>query len=793
MTRVLALLLLPGLGAACRPPGAPPATTCDVAFTDEGDARVFAIAHRFSLDDAHSYATFEASWLRHLDRIRPCLSTTRPNVVTFPEDAGLIAWFIGRQALFGRNAASTGDAFNAIYAQTWRQADEYRRRFPGTSVAQGLTLALSDRAWRAVHGTFSRFAKEAGAWVVTSANLPYAERVLGGPDAAFFADPEGDGSAWVARSPEVFNAGLVYAPSGELVFRTDKAYLVPTENDDLDMTNGPLSSLRVAELPFGRLGIAISRDAFYPPFAQRLDDLGASLVVQPEAFSGWAREQQPGDWLPDVYLASGWAMNQKHGAVTHTVGPILTGNLLDADFDCQAQVTGHADGRPGQHFIGQAPLPGLELVGAWAFEEDVTRPLEERRAWARAEGRKLLPGGALAGQYHDGFIAADLRLPGDRPRPVVAVTEEAGRESWPVDASAAAHQRNAAVAFDGAGRLYVAFEDARGGTPQVRLAVSDDGGRTFSSSEAVASSLWPQRRPHVAAQGEGRVVVAWQDGAPGLEHVRVAHSDNGGVAFEVVDVERFGGAQWEPQVALDEAGTAWVAWVDFGRGLVPEVRVASMARQAARFTASCAVDSSTRELPRVRASQLQPALVAHAGRVGVAWVDYREEDWQLYARVEVDLCAASAATRVSPDSAAEVLASSPAWAAAPDGRLLLAWDEMRDRVGVHDVRAAEWSGGAWRVLDALPRARAPRSWPAPSFHEGRWSLVIQDAAPRRATVARVALDGAGRLEAPVRLDGTGDAPLPLLRPRAAAHPTHGQVVVFDDARDGYRRLRALRP
>ena len=797
MSRVAALVLGVAL-AGCGPssPGAP--DTCAVSFSDQGQVRVFAVTHRFSLDDARTYQAYEASWLRHLDAIRPCLSPDRPNLVTFPEDAGLIAWFIGRQALLGRSAATTGDAFNAIYAQAWRQADEYRRRFPGISAARALTLALSDRAWRAVEGSFSRFARESGAWVVTSANLPVSERITGTQEAVFFGDPEVDGSAWVARDPALFNTGLLYDPSGERVGRVDKVYLVPAENEDLDLSNGALASLDVLRLPFGRVGVAISRDAFYPPFQQRLDDLRADLVVQPEAFSGWAREQLAGDWLPDVYLASGWALNQKYGAIRHTVGPVLTGNLFESDFDGQAQITGHADGREGGFFVGQEPVPGLEVVGEWAYVEDLSQPVPERRANARAAGKKLLPGGAHAGRYHDGFIAADLALPGDGPSPPVAVTEEVGKESVAVDGTGQGHQRNASAAFDVGGRLYVAWEDGRGSQPQIRFAVSNDEGATFGPSVLVGPSArpqaGPQTRPHVAAQGGGRVAIAWQEGAPGAEQVRVAVSTNAGAGFAVRTVEPTWAAQWEPQVAFDDDGVLWVAWTDFRRGAAPEVRLARRIAASGPYLASCPVDSTTEGLARLRPSQLQPALATLGPRVAVAWIDYRGEDWQVYARVDPDPCFAEGpATRLGPTSTAEVLAADPAWATAPDGRLLVVWDEIRDRRGIHDVRAAQWQQGTWTGFDPPDRSGMPRYRPSPVFEDGAWRIFVQDNAPRRSVLGRLDVAALGRFDPPVRVDGTGAAPLSILRPRAAARVNGaGGVVLYEDARDGWVRVRAQR-
>ena len=168
--------LLPLL-AACAPTPAP--ANCSLSFSDSGTARVFVVGHRVQLSDAASYDAYEASFRRHADAIRPCLSDQRPNLVVFPEESGLVAWFIGRQALAGRNAGDVGTAFQFIYAGAMRAADAYSERYPGISSARALTLAVSDVGWRAVDRTFGGLAKDLGAWVVTSADLPVSHPLDG--------------------------------------------------------------------------------------------------------------------------------------------------------------------------------------------------------------------------------------------------------------------------------------------------------------------------------------------------------------------------------------------------------------------------------------------------------------------------------------------------------------------------------------------------------------------------------------------------------------------------------------
>jgi predicted amidohydrolase len=792
--RWLAGAALCGALTACGPGASGPAETCDVTFSDQGDVRVFAIAHRISLDDALTYKTFAASFRRHADALTPCLSKSRPNLITFPEDSGLLAWFIGRQGMAGRHADKSADAFNGLYAELNLASDAYRRKFPGISAARALTLALSDRAWRAMDWAFGDIASQTKSWVVTSANLPDSDRLAAGDEVATFADPDGDGSAYIARSAEVFNTALVYAPDGSRLVQVDKAFLTEPEESTLDLSNGSMASMNAVDLPFGTIGIATSRDAFYPPYAQRLDDLGAELVVQPEAFSGWSTEEHPNDWLPEVMLAAGWSMNQKYPRVRHTVAPMLTGNLFELSFDGQAFITEKGQGAAGPTFVGLNPLPGFLAVTPWAFEDDTSAPLNERRSRLREDGRKLLPGSKAKeeGQMYDGFVAADLVLPHGRQQPAIAVTEDPALPTYAVDPAGTGNQRNAQVAWDVGGRLYAVWEDERTGSPRIRFAISVDGGKTWLPSRELSPSTRPQKKPALATTGAGVFAVAWQEGPPNAERVKAAITKTAGGRFDALTVESAGAPQWDPAVTFDDDGNVWLAWVDFRTGLAPEVRIARYDPGERVAALSCSADDSQRALPRAKAGQFQPALSSLNGNVGLAWVDGRHGDWEVHARMARAICDETGpAERISMPDDTEVLCGNPSWAFSPDGRMLVSWDEIRNRVGFTDVNGAQWQSGQWTPLQLSPTLKAPRSLPSPVFHSGQFRVFVQDlSATGRSTIGRMDVGALGFPDDPVRVDGVGDSPVSLMRPRAAARLTsNGAVVAFEDLRDGFSRIR----
>lgn len=802
-----ALLLLTACPA--RPPLPPDDTTCRLAFSDSGEVRVFVVGHRFTVEDAVTYEAFEASYAEDMRAVAPCLSPDRPNLVLFPEDAGLIAWFGGPRAMLARGAADTLTAFNAMYAGWAPAADAYRARFPGISAARGLTLALGDVAWRAMDRTFGSIARRYGVHVITSANLPYVRR----EDAPLFRDPQAPAAelAYVATGPEVFNAALWYAPDGSLAGRVDKVFLTDIERDALDLTSGSLASLGVLELPFARVGAAISRDAFYPPFTQRLEDLGVALVVQPEAWSGWtlADPAAGGGWLPDVILASGWNHTQKYRGLESNATPMLNGNLFDLVFDGQVWLTRKATPQEEPRgFVGSRPLRGWHAIGPWSAEDPgVQRPglsLEERQRQLREVGRALQPGGARAGQYQRTLVGADLTFHGEREAgPVHPVVSGDGLASWEVAPSTTGHQMNAEAAVDERGHLYVAFTDTRSGTPQVWLAVSEDAGQGWREAVAVAPSAARQLRPTVAATGQGQVVVAWQSeegGRPAT--LQVASSSDGGRTFRTpVRAEEAAGAQWEPRLAFrPDGGALALAWMDFREGLAAKVRLARSTDGGHTWGPSGRVDAGGVAASRVEGMQAQVALAWTQEALAVAWTDYRARDWAVSAALAPGGGALGPASQVSPASSSEVLAADPVLTAGPDGTVVLAWEDLRERRGHRDVRLAHWSAaGGWRVRPALrggadEGAFVSRFRPTVAWVDGALRAAFQDLTPGKSALfgVRVPLTGEAPAEPPVRLDDTGLSANQLTRPRLVATGDGGAVLLFEDDRSGWSRLRVSR-
>jgi len=812
MRHALACLVLPTL-LACTAPLARPPDSCGLAFSNQGHVRVFVVGHFQHMADNATYRDFDRAYRRHLERLGPCFSRDRPNLVVFPEDAGLGALLLGKRNIPARAVPNSTVAFLLGAVGHAPGMAFYQDVFPGISLARSLLLSASDPVWRATQQTFGGLARDFGVWVALTVNVANTQETLDRDVTRQLKDPDAPWGvpAHRAVAPEVFNQAVLFAPDGALAGRVPKVFLTDPEEQVLDLSNGGLSTLPVWDTPFGRLGVAISRDAFYPPLMQRLEDLDVELVLQPEAFSGWTVAQEHQDeWLPDVFLSSGWLHTQKYRTFRHSLNSVYVGNFLDLTFDGQAHITKKAAPEDRLlRYVGGRLLPGFVDVGPWVMADpgdtDATLGVLQRREKLRARGEAMGPAarrGPDKNAYVDTLVAADLSLPRAAEMPAVAVERDVTQPPAAAveHVARAGHQRHQDVASDGAQRVAVVWQDARDAAPQVRVVFSQDGGGTFSASRAVAQSVSPQGNPAVCMAPDGRGVVVWQQGVLGAEAVAASRVDVDARRL-AVPVAVFPGrttAQWEPACGRVDGG--WLlAWTDFSSGPAPQVLTALWRDGARDVDPPVAVDAGTRGLPRMGASQVQPALSTTGGHL--VWLDYRARSWDVFharwdGRAWVD------AQRVDGVAGSqERLHGEPSvWA---DGdRVVAVFGDLHDRRGASDVGVVESQDrgvtfGPHRTVEGgvegLPAGLAgegglPRFRPHVVGVDGQPRVVFQDVASGHSVIMASELGGLPR-----RVDDTGRSAVALTRARAAA-VGGGLLVTWEDDRLGpYRVFVALLP
>jgi hypothetical protein len=717
--------------------------------------RLAAVGLRFDGSRVATRAAFAASIRATLDQLPPA-GAGATTMVTFPEHTGLLAMLGGDAGASARAALARGaDSLTALTALAGAYGDQlghYARTFPTVdSPGRLLHLATTDTVVHLLVGTFAEVARERQLWLTVGAALPAWERVTGASVAELMArasdhtDVATRAFAYAATTSSVRNRNLVFAPDGELVAVQDKAYLVPMERDaagGLGLDAVAVDDVAVAELPFARLASVISKDAWMVDVNDRLDQLGAQLLVQPEAFDRWDEvDQGPGPdggpvtdlWPPDKFQRGGWWMVQRHPSFLANVAPVLLGALGELRFDGQPTVAVPAPaGAPGLGLHGQPPDEGWAAVGPW---------------WR--DPRAADDGDVLAW--------ADLELP-ERPQPSPAAARlpGAGPSTPVVDQGSllAPH-----LMSDGRHCLLTAVAGGREGEQQVVVARSE--GARWGDPVPVAPA--PSATPSpFDRQWRPQLVVA-QDGAPVCVYLgfpdeswdvfAAVGGDRGwGPPQRVDDADRLAGVLRErghdtPVVIRDGADLV-VVWSDLRwPWVLPQVRAARSTDDGRSWSASVRLDG---------------------GPTDAAGVPHGER------------------------SPAETLGQTATAAASTGEGLVVAWQERVRGLGPRTWIVRQ-DGGGWSAPIRPPGdVEGPRWRPAIAGLGSSVWLVEEVASP----------DGGARLDLRYSRDAgrTWSEPVPLdpdrcagsTQRRAVVVPVEadGAVVVFEDDRAGRARIHA---
>lgn len=415
-----------GLGACAPPSSEPPPRV----------VRAFAVGNHLDVQASQSHATFQAEMHRVMELVAPDLSAEHDNLVVLAEDIGLLAAFIGTRGERGRAATSVDAAFLEVAAGYEPIITEYLQRWPGVSFNRAVTLAIADTMARAMTETYPALAREYGVYLSACTLMPRVRSSSDPADVALIADPDlsGVASVWVPQDEHVYNVCYVWDPEGEEVGATRKVNLTPLEIDLLDLSPAPLDEVEGIELPFARVGIAISLDAFIPSYMEHLHELGVEIVLQNDANAQpWVAYQERSDHLgpptsdEPIWQAEEWEDSTirmmtvpEWPGLRYNVCPMMVGNLFDLAFDGQSSITMRepASDAEALAYVGNATSHAEFLrLGPWAFPEpgqaDPSLDLDERRAVLEAQGQLLRPGSgdALEDGYAETVVWADLELP----------------------------------------------------------------------------------------------------------------------------------------------------------------------------------------------------------------------------------------------------------------------------------------------------------------------------------------------------------------------------------------------
>jgi predicted amidohydrolase len=396
--------------------------------------RVFAVGNHHGVDYAASYESFYGEMRRLMEQLEPDLSREHDNLVVFGENVGLPAAFLGSRGTAAREATTAINAFIAVASGYEPILVHYTSAHPEISFNRAITLSLTDTMARAFFGTYPRLAKEYGVYLSACTLLPKLRKSEDPADIAFFGDPdvEDEEFVYLPEGTGMYNACYIWGPDGEEIGSSRKVNLVDLEREEfLDLAPEDLKNVVAYDLPFGKVAIAISLDAFVPSYVGHLNSLGAQIVLQNDANPGrWVVLQPKSDhimpsdgspiWQPEEWRDSTIRMveHPDFANIQYNVCPMIVGNLFDIVFDGQSSITAREPpaGLPERAYVGDAPQTKFLALAQWATpdpgEAEPGLSLEERRARLIEIGDELSPGSGSPREnmYHEEIVWADIRV-----------------------------------------------------------------------------------------------------------------------------------------------------------------------------------------------------------------------------------------------------------------------------------------------------------------------------------------------------------------------------------------------
>jgi len=267
------------------------------------------------------------------------------------------------------------------------------------------------------------------------------------------------------------------------------------------------------------------------------------------------------------------------------------------------------------------------------------------------------------------------------------------------------------------GSVYVAWFDSPDGAYDIYLQASTDGGRTWrdgparveSDGAGAAYSAWP----HLVADGEGTVVVVWEDSRNGATDI-------------YANVSRDHGDEWAEDIRLDEGdepGSAnsfspalardgddvYVAWQDERSGSSRDVLLVHSVDGGGSWTEPVRADSDAEGM----FDSINVDLAASGGRLQVVWQDDRAGGYDIFHRVFQDGDWKWGELRLDTDIAGGAQSYLPRLAVDGDD-VLVVWQDYRQdsgNVGFDDLHYnySRDRGNRWSAQDRRVNSNEPGS------------------------------------------------------------------------------------
>lgn len=329
-------------------------------------------------------------------------------------------------------------------------------------------------------------------------------------------------------------------------------------------------------------------------------------------------------------------------------------------------------------------------------------------------------------------------------RNIYSSSSEDGGVTWPdqdvaLDADLEGDHMSLGPVIVAAGdAVYVSWFDSPDGAYDIFLQASLDRGRTWrpgparveSDAAGAAYSAWP----HLVADGDGTVVVVWEDSRNGgtdiYANVSRDHGDDWGEDVRLDGGDEPGAANsFSPSLARD-GDDVYVAWQDERSGSSRDVLLVHSTDGGGSWSEPVRADSDAEGM----FDSINVDLAVTGGRLQVVWQDDRSGGYDIYHRVFEDGGWKWGELRLDTDIAGEAQSHLPRLAVDGDD-VLVVWQDYRQDTGAvgFDDLHYNWSrdrGNHWNAQDLRINSNEPGSSYAvdanPAIRDGNYQVAWAD-------------------------------------------------------------------
>lgn len=311
---------------------------------------IAAIQFKCSVDDYKNAVTFKNRIETKIEEALKKADASCPTLTVFPEHIGTpMILFNSYNAVHEKPSFS--QAVSYLVNSNLSSVLSFKVKY-GISFIRALLLSSTKSMEREYRTVFSGCAKKYGVYIAAGSIA--------------LGDIDTNGIPRVSGA-NVYNVSYLFGPDGAVLGKQKKVHLVDFEGKNgFDLSGGKIDELNVFDTPIGSLGIAICLDGFREDVIDRLNTLGADILVQPSANNGLWTEWQQEDWLNGAYLA----VHEKK-KFKYAVNSMMTGNMFDLSFEGQSAIISGSETNRLMNYGRLEPAEGFVEIAEGYDDEEV--------------------------------------------------------------------------------------------------------------------------------------------------------------------------------------------------------------------------------------------------------------------------------------------------------------------------------------------------------------------------------------------------------------------------------------